>query len=186
VRSLDDILVVNAGSSSLKFEVFAVDGPAKVTRKIKGQIDGIGTRRGCQQVAPTAQASLTANMTSRPFPTCRPRCSQPVLGCGKSSVCRRMPSATASYMAAPSTAICATCAPGPAAQSRADPRHSCTRFPELPQVAASIRRFTAVTVQLHALPQQLHAEGLRRHGFHGLPYKYIAARLPEVAGSRVR
>jgi acetate kinase len=32
----------------------------------------------------------------------------------------------------------------------------------------------------------LHAEGLRHHGFHGLPYKYIAARLPEVAGSRVR
>jgi acetate kinase len=41
---MDSILVVNAGSSSVKFEVFAVDGPAKLTRKIKGQIDGIGTR----------------------------------------------------------------------------------------------------------------------------------------------
>jgi fructose-bisphosphate aldolase class I len=41
---MDSILVVNAGSSSVKFEVFAVDGSAKLTRKIKGQIDGIGTR----------------------------------------------------------------------------------------------------------------------------------------------
>ena len=41
---MDSILVVNAGSSSVKFEVFAVDGPAKLTRKIKGQINAIGTR----------------------------------------------------------------------------------------------------------------------------------------------
>src|ERR1700730_14897247 len=41
---MDSILVVNAGSSSVKFGVFAVDGRAKLARKIKGQIDGIGTR----------------------------------------------------------------------------------------------------------------------------------------------
>jgi acetate kinase len=41
---MDSILVVNAGSSSVKFEVFTVDGSTKLTRKIKGQIDGIGTR----------------------------------------------------------------------------------------------------------------------------------------------
>jgi acetate kinase len=41
---MDRILVINAGSSSVKFEVFAVNGSAKLTRKIKGQIDGIGTR----------------------------------------------------------------------------------------------------------------------------------------------
>src|SRR4029434_10734022 len=44
VRSMDSILVVNAGSSSVKFELFSVDGSVKLTRKIKGQIDGIGTR----------------------------------------------------------------------------------------------------------------------------------------------
>ena len=44
MRPMDSILVVNAGSSSVKFEVFVVDGPAKLTRKIKGQIEGIGTR----------------------------------------------------------------------------------------------------------------------------------------------
>src|SRR4029079_16977477 len=41
---MDSMLVVNAGSSSVKFEVFAVDGSAKLARKIKGQMDGIGTR----------------------------------------------------------------------------------------------------------------------------------------------
>ena len=38
------ILVVNAGSSSVKFQLFALDGAAQLTRKIKGQVDGIGTR----------------------------------------------------------------------------------------------------------------------------------------------
>ena len=33
---MDRILVVNAGSSSVKFQLFAVDGAVKLTRKIKG------------------------------------------------------------------------------------------------------------------------------------------------------
>jgi acetate kinase len=41
---MDNILVVNAGSSSVKFQVFAASGSAMLTCKIKGQIDGIGTR----------------------------------------------------------------------------------------------------------------------------------------------
>jgi acetate kinase len=40
---MDTILVVNAGSSSVKFQVFAVE-PAGPRRLIKGQVDGIGTR----------------------------------------------------------------------------------------------------------------------------------------------
>ena len=41
---MDTILVVNAGSSSVKFQVFAVESSGQLTRKIKGQMDGIGTR----------------------------------------------------------------------------------------------------------------------------------------------
>jgi len=41
---MDTILVVNAGSSSVKFQVFAVESAGKLTRRIKGQMDGIGTR----------------------------------------------------------------------------------------------------------------------------------------------
>src|SRR5262252_4880317 len=40
---MDTILVVNAGSSSVKFQVFAVESGA-LKRRIKGQMDGVGTR----------------------------------------------------------------------------------------------------------------------------------------------
>ncbi len=41
---MDTILVVNAGSSSVKFQVFALDGDGRLHRQIKGQMDGIGSR----------------------------------------------------------------------------------------------------------------------------------------------
>jgi acetate kinase len=44
VTAMDTILVVNAGSSSVKFQVFAVDGDGRLGRQIKGQMDGIGSR----------------------------------------------------------------------------------------------------------------------------------------------
>ena len=44
MTAMDTILVVNAGSSSVKFQVFAVDGDGRLSRQMKGQIDGIGSR----------------------------------------------------------------------------------------------------------------------------------------------
>jgi acetate kinase len=41
---MDTILVVNGGSSSVKFQVFAVDDNGRLRRQIKGQMDGIGSR----------------------------------------------------------------------------------------------------------------------------------------------
>jgi acetate kinase len=41
---MKNILVVNAGSSSVKFQVFAVADGGKLARMIKGQVEGIGTR----------------------------------------------------------------------------------------------------------------------------------------------
>ena len=41
---MDTILVVNSGSSSLKFQVFEIAGPATLKRLVKGQLDGIGTQ----------------------------------------------------------------------------------------------------------------------------------------------
>ena len=56
--------------------------------------------------------------------------------------------------------------------------------PDLPQVAcfdtAFHRGHTAV-VDHYAIPERFYAEGVRRYGFHGLSYEYIAGRLPEVA-----
>ncbi len=41
---MDTILVVNAGSSSVKFQVYEVDAQNELKRLIKGQVDGIGSR----------------------------------------------------------------------------------------------------------------------------------------------
>src|SRR3954453_22965695 len=41
---MDTILVVNAGSSSVKFQVFETVGKNGLRRLIKGQMDGIGVR----------------------------------------------------------------------------------------------------------------------------------------------
>src|SRR5690348_14251322 len=41
---MDTILVVNAGSSSVKFQVFELKQGIDLKRQVKGQIDGIGSR----------------------------------------------------------------------------------------------------------------------------------------------
>jgi acetate kinase len=41
---MDTILVANAGSSSVKFQVFAIGQDGALKRQIKGQVDGIGSR----------------------------------------------------------------------------------------------------------------------------------------------
>jgi acetate kinase len=59
-----------------------------------------------------------------------------------------------------------------------------TRMPGLPQVACfdtSFHRGHSALADHYAIPVQLHAEGVRRYGFHGLSYEYVAGRLPEVA-----
>jgi acetate kinase len=58
-----------------------------------------------------------------------------------------------------------------------------TRAPEVPQVVCfdtSFHRTNSDVAQRFALPDELHDAGVRRYGFHGLSYEYIAARLPGV------
>ena len=57
-------------------------------------------------------------------------------------------------------------------------------FPDLPQVACfdtAFHRTHDAVADYYAIPHQLHAEGVRRYGFHGLSYEYIAKTLPQVA-----
>ena len=58
--------------------------------------------------------------------------------------------------------------------------------PQLPQVACfdtAFHRSQAPLAQLFALPRSITAEGVRRYGFHGLSYEYIAHVLPEHLGA---
>ena len=58
------------------------------------------------------------------------------------------------------------------------------RQPHLLQVACfdtAFHRGHPELADYYAIPQQLYLEGIRRYGFHGLSYEYIAGRLGEVA-----
>jgi acetate kinase len=57
------------------------------------------------------------------------------------------------------------------------------RVPDMPQVACfdtAFHRSNPELAQMFALPAKFHAEGVRRYGFHGLSYEYIASVLPAV------
>ena len=57
------------------------------------------------------------------------------------------------------------------------------RFPSLPQVACfdtGAHRDNPAHAQMFALPKELFDAGVRRYGFHGLSYEYIASVLPSV------
>ena len=65
-------------------------------------------------------------------------------------------------------------------------------FPNLPQAASFDTAFHASNsdiVRRFAIPRALHEQGIKRYGFHGLSYKYIAGELarraPEVAKGKV-
>jgi acetate kinase len=58
------------------------------------------------------------------------------------------------------------------------------RRPEVPQVACfdtAFHRSQPAAAQAFALPQELSARGVQRYGFHGLSYEYIASVLPAMA-----
>jgi len=60
----------------------------------------------------------------------------------------------------------------------------CERLPGVPQVACfdtSFHSSNPAVAQLIPLPSNLRESGLRRYGFHGLSYEYVASVLPEVA-----
>jgi acetate kinase len=58
------------------------------------------------------------------------------------------------------------------------------RLPGVPQVACfdtSFHRGHALVAELVALPREICKSGVERYGFHGISYEYIASVLPEVA-----
>jgi acetate kinase len=63
------------------------------------------------------------------------------------------------------------------------------RFPGVPQVACfdtAFHRGHPAVADRFAIPDDLYQQGVRRYGFHGLSYQYIAGALPrEIAGGKV-
>ena len=66
------------------------------------------------------------------------------------------------------------------------------RFPGVPQVACfdtAFHRGHPAVADRFAIPDDLYQQGVRRYGFHGLSYQYIAAAMrdatPDIAGGKV-
>ena len=185
---MDSILVVNAGSSSVKFQVFAVDGRGKLAHKIKGQMDGIGMRPrlrasgsdakslvDCEYALHTAGTWLRDDQHLEPSAVGHrvvhggPEYDKPVLM--SEEVLRGLER----YV---------PLAPLHQPHNLAPIRSILTNLPHLPQVACfdtAFHRDHAAVADHFAIPQHLYTDGVRRYGFHGLSYEYIASLLPKVA-----
>jgi acetate kinase len=195
---MDTILVINAGSSSVKFQVFAVDGDGGPGRQIKGQIDGIGSR-------PRLRATNAAGekLADRVFPVENvgdvPAALQ-VAGDWLRNERRIAPFAVGhrvvhggpdydravliDHSVVMRLERYSALAPLHQPHNLAPIRTLLTNFPDLPQVACFDTAFHRAHDDLadhYAIPLRLHEEGVRRYGFHGLSYEYIAQTLPKIA-----
>lgn len=199
------LLVVNAGSSSLKFQLYdmAGDPPARL---LKGQIDGIGVRPRLRAVG--ADGGV---VTDRDYPPAEVpdlpaavREMRALLqtrdGYRIAAIGHRVVHGGPDY-AAPVLIDAAVLARLETYQSLA-PLHQPNNLapiravmeiaPEVPQVACfdtAFHRGHPEVADWYALPRRFHAEGVRRYGFHGLSYEYIGYRLrrdfPDLGRGRV-
>jgi acetate kinase len=203
---MDAVLVVNAGSSSVKFQIFAVSGPDQLRRLLKGQVDGIGSRPrlhaqasegallidlhyGAEDIADIPAAIAVAADWLRQTQNVElvavghrvvhggPDYDRPVL------IDRDALARLDRYV---------MLAPLHQPNNLAPIRSLLTLRPELPQVACfdtAFHRQHGALADRYAIPERFYVEGVRRYGFHGLSYEYIAGRLrdiaPDIAGTRV-
>jgi acetate kinase len=196
---MDTILVVNAGSSSVKFQIFERADSGGAKRLIKGQFDGIGTRprlhaegrdRGAplidktyaaQEIADVAAAMEVAGDWLRETQKIKlvavghrvvhggPEYERPVV-INKNVLARLEEFSSLAPLHQPN--------------NLAPIRRLLQRQPELLQVACfdtAFHRGHAPVADHYAIPERFYKEGVRRYGFHGLSYEYIADRLRELA-----
>ncbi|MEJ1158923.1 acetate/propionate family kinase [Prosthecomicrobium sp. N25] len=194
---MDTILVVNAGSSSVKFQVFGVGGGSSLTRLIKGQMDGIGVRPRLRAVADGSvaidQSFAAGEVATVPIALARvgewlrrDREIDPV------AVGHRVvhggpdfdrPVFVDAGILARLTAF-EPLAPLHQPNNLAPIRSLLESRPDLPQVACfdtGFHRGHDALADHYAIPLQFYDKGVRRYGFHGLSYEYVAGRLAEVA-----
>jgi len=195
---MDAILVVNAGSSSVKFQIFGLATAGVPQRLVKGRMDGIGTRprlqaensEGSSLVDKTYRSEEISDVPAAIGATADwlretqhfrllavghrvvhggPSYDRPVLVDQK--VLKRLEQYN-------------SLAPLHQPNNLAPIRSLLTRRPELAQVACfdtAFHRTHPAVADRYAIPERFYQEGVRRYGFHGLSYEYVAGRLREVA-----
>jgi acetate kinase len=195
---MDTILVVNAGSSSVKFQVFAVDGEGRLQRQLRGQMDGIGSRPRLR-----ATGAKGDTLADRAYPieaVADVSAALMVAGAWLRDELRITPMAVGHRVVHGGPDFdrpalidhglvsrlerYATLAPLHQPHNLAPIKSLLANFPALPQVACfdtAFHRGHDRVADQYAIPYQLYEEGVRRYGFHGLSYEYISKTLPKVA-----
>ncbi|HEY7299269.1 MAG TPA: acetate/propionate family kinase [Xanthobacteraceae bacterium] len=195
---MDTILVVNAGSSSVKFQIFGIEQARELKRLVKGQIDGIGTRPRL-----AAEASDKSPLIDRSYAQHEiadvPAAISAVRGWLRETqsfnlvaIGHRVVHGGPEYdrPVAINPGIVTNLeryvplAPLHQPNNLAPIRTLLTAHPELLQVACfdtAFHRGHSAVADHYAIPERFYSEGVRRYGFHGLSYEYIAERLREVA-----
>ncbi|VXB08740.1 Acetate kinase [Burkholderia sp. 8Y] len=193
----DVILVLNAGSSSIKFRAFGVDGTT-MHLVLRGQVDGLGT-------APRFSAVDSAgNKTSDDMGAHTGLDHEGAIehigaflrnhgeGHRLIAVGHRVVHGGQTY-AGPVRVTQAVLdelealvplAPLHQPHNLSPIRIIARTRPELPQVACfdtAFHRSAPEVAQAYALPAFIAEKGVRRYGFHGLSYEYIASVLPRMA-----
>jgi len=188
------IAVINAGSSSLKFAFYEGDQPI-----ISGQVDGIGARPSAKASGADGKALEPPNLGRTPPVTPSDVLSVLIPWAKEKLASRRLTAlghrvvhggmrrsrperVTPELLVELETLI--PIAPLHQPHNLAPIRAALALDPGLLQVVcfdtASHRSLPEVA-QAFALTRELHDEGIRRYGFHGLSYEYIASVLPECA-----
>ena len=203
---MDAILVINAGSSSVKFQVYDARDRGNLKRLVKGQMDGVGARPRLRVEAADGTSLVDCTFEVEKIPDI-PAATQAVGNWLRETqkhfllaVGHRVVHGGPQYdrpVLIDNTVLAKLeryipLAPLHQPNNLAPIRSILARFPELPQVACfdtAFHRGHGIIADHFAIPHWLYAEGVRRYGFHGLSYEYIAERLrtiePKIAKGRV-
>ena len=193
----DAIVVLNAGSSSLKFSLFVARGN-DLELQLRGQVEGLFTAP--RFVAKDADASVVAEKSwGEGVRLGHEGALEHLLGVLREhnagdrliGVGHRVVHGGPAYdrpLRVDAQTLDALRAFEPLAplhqpHNLAPIRALLERQPSLPQVACfdtSFHRGNPDLAQMFALPYEMFEQGVRRYGFHGLSYEYIASVLPAL------
>ncbi len=193
------ILVLNSGSSSVKFALYALEGEG-VEAVCRGRIEGIGTAPHLSAV--DSQGASIADERWDPAPRgqghalalerladwARENLDLPAIAAVGHRVVHGGPEFAAPVIVDESVLntleALVPLAPLHQPHNLAAIREIAENRPDLVQVACfdtAFHRGRASVTERFGLPDALYREGIQRYGFHGLSYEYIARTLPEVA-----
>lgn len=200
---MKSLLIINAGSSSLKFAVFNLPLVKDAPSVYRGQIDGIGANT--QFVAKDIDGKTLLETTIK-SPEGTPLEAQQELALTSlldwieaqkvelAAVGHRVlhggEQYTAPVVVTPDVfKVLETFIPlGPLHQPHnlRPIRVLAAKYPNLPQVACfdtSFHRTQPWQAQTYPIPRKITAEGVKRYGFHGSSYDYISRQLVDVLGA---